>query len=147
MVGNLDETEDETQIRRGSNLERSFSETTVVLIDRGANAYVLHENGEYVVGRDKDPDDKTKVVLKHDSFFSQESYDSVSRKHCRITLSDEGVFVSDGYFDEKGVYRTSKNHTFVNSKMIRANCELRHGDCLELGPSYKLGVFIGQINF
>jgi len=37
MAGNLDETEDETQIRRVSKLE-SVLGTTVVLIDRNANA-------------------------------------------------------------------------------------------------------------
>jgi len=62
-------------------------------------------------------------------------------------LTEKGVFVSDGYFDEKGVYKKSKNHTFVNSRMIRGNHELKHGDCIGLGPSYKLGVFMGEINF
>ncbi len=75
-----------------------------------ANVYI---NDIMVIGR-----------VKGDGIYSIESDTLVSKKHCKLIVRDNKLFISD---------LNSTNHTFVNGKKIYQDFELHNGDCIKIG--------------
>jgi len=91
-------------------------------------AYRLHwgrreislDPGENLIGRDRDA-----VVWVDD--------ESVSRRHARITVADDGAIIED---------LGSKNGTYVGDRRIRDTVELSDRDVVRIGPAtLKLRIF------
>jgi ABC-type multidrug transport system ATPase subunit/pSer/pThr/pTyr-binding forkhead associated (FHA) protein len=78
---------------------------------RGANRMEIGEGG--IIGREKG--DAT-YVLDHPH---------ISRRHARLTVADENVFLHD---------LGSSNGTFVNGSRLKRKVKLKEGDRIEVGP-------------
>src|SRR5262249_30045201 len=51
--------------------------------------------------------------------------DWVSRQHCMLRVSEDGVYLRD---------LGSRNGTLVNGSRLKGECRLEHGDKLQVGP-------------
>lgn len=51
--------------------------------------------------------------------------DLVSRQHCLLQVTDEGALLRD---------LDSRNGTLINGQLLHGECNLVHGDIIQLGP-------------
>ncbi|MDA7950422.1 MAG: FHA domain-containing protein [Pirellulaceae bacterium] len=65
------------------------------------------------------------LIGREESCHLRPQSETVSRKHCAISISEEGIYV-----EEFG----SKNGTFVNEKRVSGKQLLKTGDSLRVGP-------------
>lgn len=84
----------------------------VVLAGAKKGAAVPLKKDQFIIGRAKD------CSLRAGS-------DAISRKHCEITRTDDGVLVRD---------LGSRNGTYVNDERIEGKVPLGEGDRLRVGP-------------
>lgn len=84
----------------------------VVLAGAKKDASVPLKKDRFVIGRSKE------CSLRAGS-------DAISRKHCELARTDEGVRVRD---------LGSRNGTYVNDEKIEGPTLLSHGDTLKIGP-------------
>jgi len=70
---------------------------------------------------------KDTVILgrvRAEGVFVLDSDPSISKKHCKLTLAQGRLYAED---------MGSSNHTYVNSKILTAPCQINNGDILKLG--------------
>jgi pSer/pThr/pTyr-binding forkhead associated (FHA) protein len=79
---------------------------------RPAGKSMLFPRGEYVFGRG------TECHIRPNS-------DWVSRQHCLLRVTAEGAFLRD---------LGSRNGTLINGTRLVDECQLQHGDQVEIGP-------------
>ena len=89
-----------------------------------AMAYLIVENGKHKGTKVPLPERDALVGRDEGSYLRLNSAD-VSRQHCVLKATGQGVFVRD---------LGSQNGTFVNDGRIGAVTKLQHGDLLQIGP-------------
>lgn len=98
----------------------------LVLRNADTNEVLFRGNfsGELLLGRGRESDGRKKVVL---------DFPEVSKVHCLIRGRGDGLYLVD---------MNSKNHTYVNGKLVTGMERLRTEDILSLG-NIQIQVFFG----